>query len=671
MKARKGQRGGSSGGKRTRAHVEVGIREVLSELMRARADPATRRIVALERRHDVVDVSWDLFIADDDGRRWHEVKDGEVKGDDIVDFARKVAACFAVDRAEEFILRTRLMGGPARAIERLAGLAREPGDQLVTSGPLTPHERAVIEALGDDSQGKLRRVRIETYSSKENADATRNDALLLAAMKNSIHLRAHVRERVEKAADNKSEIDVTQLLREIEERCAYEVVTLTGGHAHDALALARAVPDPLPADVVAGALDISITRLLDAARVLIDAGLITTDGEMIRASAGSWELRAKDHSYVLAQGLQALVVDCDRNKARARGQLKNLEALGRACLEDSPQLVARIFEPVQKTAKTEGHKHRVLTLAQLTIDGARRSLRGRDEIRAEALALVCGVAWVLQRVGELEAARTAITRSRRLGEAIGWPRNDAFCAKCAGRLDRMLAEQTDSDDRQGLLQSSETQLREAIGLFEALREEEEIGDAWSLLARTYLVWQRYNDVHVAIDEARKRLFTGPNKDYVDLVLVEADWERLRPRGNLPRAGALYREALELATHDQADRSEMRARALTGLAELVGSQEGSRMLEEAARIYTDLQEADSAARARLRAIALARRLVPELEAKQLDPLDLFYAHQVHFEHQRELAKVGVEHRTPRRDKAYWNSVVGDGRLRAAAERRPWQ
>ena len=177
--------------------------------MRARADPATRRIVALERRHDVVDVSWDLFIADDDGRRWYEVKDGEVKGDDIVDFARKVAGCFAVDRAEEFILRTRLMGGPARAIERLAGLAREPGDQLVTSGPLTPHERAVIEALGDDSQGKLRRVRIETYSSKENADATRNDALLLAAMKNSIHLRAHVRERVENAADNKSEIDVT------------------------------------------------------------------------------------------------------------------------------------------------------------------------------------------------------------------------------------------------------------------------------------------------------------------------------------------------------------------------------------------------------------------------------------------------------------------------------
>src|SRR5437762_12315940 len=60
MKARKGQRGGSSGGKRTRAHVEVGIREVLSQLMRARADPATRRIGALERRHDVVDVSWEL-----------------------------------------------------------------------------------------------------------------------------------------------------------------------------------------------------------------------------------------------------------------------------------------------------------------------------------------------------------------------------------------------------------------------------------------------------------------------------------------------------------------------------------------------------------------------------------------------------------------------------------
>lgn len=525
MKARKGQRGGSSGGKRTRAHVEVGIREVLSQLMRARADPATRRTVGLERRHDEVDVSWDLFIADDDGRRWYEVKDGEVKGDDIVVFARNVAACYAEGRAEEFVLRARLIGTPAKALERLAQLAREPGDQLMTSGPLTLHENAVIEALGDNPHGKLQRVRIETYSSKETADAIRNDALLLAAMKDSVSLRAHVRERVENAADDKSEIDITLLLKEIEERCGYEVVTLTGRQAHDALVLARAVPDPLPAQTIASALDLSISGLLDALGVLTDAGFITVDGEMVRGSAGSWELRAKDHSRVLARGLEALVVECDRNKARARDQLKNLEALGRACLDDSPQVVARIFEPVQKTAKSAGDKHRVLTLAQLAIDGARRSFRGRDEIRAEALALVCGVSWVLQRVGELEAARTAISRSRRLGEAIVWPRNDAFCAKCAGRLDRMLAEQAHGDDRQAFLESSESQLQEAVRLFEVLIEEEEVGDAWSLLARTYLVWQRYDDARLAIGEARTRLFTGPNKDYVDLLLVEADWER--------------------------------------------------------------------------------------------------------------------------------------------------
>lgn len=671
VNARKNRRGGSSGGRGHRAHIEVGVREALTLLMRARSDPATRRSLGLECRHpSSADTSWDLFTADESGRRWTEVKDGDIAATDITTFATSVGRCFDPAAPDSFALRCRLPNQPVKQLERLAALARETmGPALVSAGQ-TPREKQVLAALGADPAAKLARVSIETYSQRENADATNNDALLLAASAEYIALLELVRARVERSADEKAELDVSELLRAVENVCGPATVTLSASRANDALALLRVLPDPVPLTVVANALDTTPATLLEGLGVLVAAGFVIVDQDMLRAAPGHWQLHAHDQARVLAQGLSALVTDAETHANRARTQIGNLLALGEACLDDAPEIVARIFEPAQKPAKDLGDKHRVLELANLTINAARRAVRGRPEIEAEALALTCGVAWVLQRVSELAPARDAIARSRKLGEEIFWPKNDAFCAKCAGRLDRMLAQAT-TDERQrvALLRSSEAQLLDAIERFEKLHVPDEVGDAWSLLARTYLVFGRYDDTRGAIEQARRRLSHGPNKDYIDLLLVDADWERERPGGNRPRAGALYREALELATPDGADRSEMRARALLGLAELLPTEEAVRTIEEAVAIYDDLQEFEHAARAELRALERRGVLIRELVNRGLDALELARAHEVHFENERELVAPGVR-RAPRRDRAYWNKVVAEGKLRAAAARKPW-
>src|SRR5436853_3342720 len=98
---------------------------------------------------------------------------------------------------------------------------------------------------------------------------------------------------------------------------------------------------------------------------------------------------------------------------------------------------------LDKFLKRLGDKHLVHEVAQLSISAARRAHRTRREVEGEAHALICGLSWVLQRIGSLAQARAFAEASLKLGEDIGWQRNSAFCKKCIGRLYRMEAEQTD------------------------------------------------------------------------------------------------------------------------------------------------------------------------------------------------------------------------------------
>src|SRR5207253_38316 len=117
--------------------------------------------------------------------------------------------------------------------------------------------------------------------------------------------------------------------------------------------------------------------------------------------------------------------------------------------------------------------------------------------------------WVYQRIGSLEEAQVAATRSLKLGEAVGWDRNTAFCLKCTGRLLRMMAERTpDPLERERLLKESEDHLQKAVCAFAKASDPDlgptscDVGDSYSLLGRTRLVRGHVREALEAVEKAR-------------------------------------------------------------------------------------------------------------------------------------------------------------------------
>jgi tetratricopeptide (TPR) repeat protein len=158
----------------------------------------------------------------------------------------------------------------------------------------------------------------------------------------------------------------------------------------------------------------------------------------------------------------------------------------------------------------------------------------------------------------LDQARLAAEHSLELGGAISWDRNTAFCKKCLGRLHRMQAELlAPGGGRAELLEQSERLLLEAIERFTELGVEAEVGDCYSLLARTRLVAGDVREARDATQEAEERLVEHGSKDYLDLQIVQGD---LMAHSNRRSAEAIYSDVLAQITNEDAQKSEIFARA---------------------------------------------------------------------------------------------------------------
>ena len=222
-------------------------------------------------------------------------------------------------------------------------------------------------------------------------------------------------------------------------------------------------------------------------------------------------------------------------------------------------LVSSTFRIIQSFLKSSGDKRLVLDVAQRSIEASKIEGRGLEQVKDEALATICGVSWVYQRTGRLSEALTHAERSLGLGLAIHWNRNTAFCHKCIGRLKRMEAEVVlDADRKSQLLEESVELLREAIHEFSKLDLAAEVGDCYSLLARTYLENNNRQAAHKAIMEAEDRLIDPTNKDYLDLKIVTGD---LVKHISHRSAESIYTKVLATKTGDEdAQNSEILARA---------------------------------------------------------------------------------------------------------------
>lgn len=357
------------------------------------------------------------------------------------------------------------------------------------------------------------------------------------------------------------------------------------------------VPAPFPVEVLCRAAGVARDFLLSTAEAdsrprilhLHDASALTTTYYRPVHPVPT------DTGELLSRALDALLVHIRQRGAHAtsRDDIRNVLVLTRA---DGvrPDLVARVFERTQTAIKRLGDKRLVWHAATSSLEASRRESRQIEDAKAEALALICGQSWVLQRVNNLEKAEAVAKESLALGRKLPWPRNTAFCHKCLGRLTRMRAEATsDSVVRESFLEKSEKYLLDAIAEFEALPDTDrhsEIGDCWSLLGRTRFVANRPEDAQAAAAEADSLLSPSNGKDYQDLQLLHGD---LAARHDAQSAEDFYTAVIQHRDSNDAQYSEIRARAYLARAHHRRTQgrrpQAKRDFEAAARIWQHLQD----------------------------------------------------------------------------------
>jgi hypothetical protein len=267
-------------------------------------------------------------------------------------------------------------------------------------------------------------------------------------------------------------------------------------------------------------------------------------------------------------------------------------------------LFAQGFPDAEKVAKSTGDLQLMCRISDACLNATRSSSpRIRSDYEMEARVLICGSGWYLQRSHELQAALDATRRGIDLAAGLGDRRTEAFGSKCSGRLERLMAEDTnDVGVSRGHLERSISLLDTARAMFLGIdgADSEEAGDCLSLTGRAWLTHYRLTTVPGSLDEAKtaadmaaELIPPGNSKDYWDLVILQA--ELLAEDRQFSQAGRRLQDAIErLRTFSDAGRSEILARALAVRAAVVckhhprnGLRDALHDLDEAGSIYQRL------------------------------------------------------------------------------------
>jgi hypothetical protein len=362
----------------------------------------------------------------------------------------------------------------------------------------------------------------------------------------------------------------------------------------DAIALLALCPDPVPLSVIARSTGNSVTEIAAGLKTLVEKQFVSIEGEVANLGDRSVSGLPSLSSEAVGLALEATLDFIQHHQRDALGsaQLMNAVTLTRkADVQASFRQVSRAFSVLHPLLKAGGNKRIVLEIARRSIEASRAPGRGPDQAKDEAVALICGVSWAYQRTGRLDQARVEAERSLKLGRDIGWDRNTAFCEKCLGRLKRLEAESVgDGTARAALLGKSEELLRAAIQRFTALSIESEVGDCYSLLARTFLAAGRLADARDALKKADARLVEPATKDYMDLQIVKGD---LLAHSNRRDAEFIYSAVLVGIDDGDVQKSEIFARAFLqrGLvrAKLGESEKALADFRRAAEIWDALED----------------------------------------------------------------------------------
>lgn len=207
----------------------------------------------------------------------------------------------------------------------------------------------------------------------------------------------------------------------------------------------------------------------------------------------------------------------------------------------------------------------------------------------------------------------------------------------------------------------------------------EVGDAWSLLARTRLVCGDVAGAVAALEEAEERLVITGDKDFVDMLIVRGDIATAQ--GEEARADESYRLAFSSGGVGS-EFTEMRARALHQRAILRLKQgrraEAREDFQQAAETYATLKEPLFAALSELELMRMDDRLPerpahPEVGRLLEVELPLVRVLAVRAHERAIEEQLGDEAALAFRITAttgHWRRMIGQARREAAREDRPW-
>jgi tetratricopeptide (TPR) repeat protein len=543
---------------------------------------------------------------------------------DFLDFLRRVAETSDLNASLSLVYgrcNTTLLA----AALRLRGLAAECGldrkkfDELVAREEI-PNAATIMEELGPGYWNRLPHLAFEDFSEKalERELDVRSRDLCPGHPSQLVDL---LFKRFLKGSISRRRYESSELVNEIERagmvltRPAQVELAELSLEATSVLALLQATQAGLPASVVASATGTTTEQLQD---MLCKFDLISIHEDVWRIRPLPFRVPVQNRTNLLHRGLEGLLnfLSFHETDKNAEGQLRNAVTLARECLGDHPGLALNLFQATEHIVKNLGDKHLLLEISDICIHAGSQngSEDAEKRARARAQAMLCGKSWVWQRTGRLAEARLWAEKSLDLGKRIGWDRNTAFAKKCIGRLDRVEAEWpgTSAEHRAELLLASAEKLNEAIGMFSNSGEfgptHLQVGDCYSLLARTYLTARMRYEAQAALLKAYDILPSSPTKEYFDLLILHGDYEVMW--GSRDQADARYTQVIQHHLQESREHSEIYARALTKRAANRAKRDLRKTAifdyQQSAAVWRSLDEHEEAAKMEWACLELERK-----------------------------------------------------------------
>jgi tetratricopeptide (TPR) repeat protein len=682
--------------------LDVAVNETLFLILRGLLEPSRADVISFESRlaDSSGQVGFDFSINPDNSNA--ECKSTPTR-EDIEEWLTLLPAAFvrSGNSAYRFIFGKSCQATvDLTEVTRAAREARdaEHFDQLARD-TLSPEQQSLIRLLGDSAWEVARRIHADPVGATEVRGIVDWRATQLAGAAGT-RLVEMVSEKFRRGGKERRSFPISELIAEIRSHGIHlhapSQISVDGSSELASLLIVmHSCVDPVPVKVLAQAAGISPDDALGVLKGHIEADLVRIRGEVAELSLLPNDITSDRAQELLSRALRALLSLADDKSKRAAilGQLRNIARLSERCLESDPELVASVFPKLDKLVKAGGDFHLILNLAHLSVRAAGKPPSDGQNptiqmLRDRAQTLICGISWVYQRVDKLRIARAYGEESLRLGEEIGWQRNTAFCRKCLGRVERMDAESTgESDERKKLLQQSIESLQAAIPLFASLTDEgmgpdcEDIGECWSLIARTLLVFGDLPAVRGAMQKAYPILdrFRG-SKAWADLLILDGDLELLAGHHKI----ALDRssEVLQEIRSEEFDFSEIRARALLLLARTYASKgewkSAAAEFGAAAEQYEKLSDTPKAARARWNELQANNRVskgvIPEDLARLLksekNPAVCVQAVKMYHERIRSKSDRGSLSQRAGASESYLTALIEEAQLEAKRNESQW-